>query len=328
MDLGYDPLKKTISKSIGEFLINNLVNQKDKDWLNKIMSGEKLDGRKKDSLSLLINLLKGLYDKGTLGAEDSIEITPTAEDEDQIATREETKPGESTTQNAQPSTSRAHWDSTHDSELVFDTQDPVLNKKDKIGNEKLCKFYNRGKCSKGKNCKFEHPQICKVFRKFGLKKNNEKGCVTSCNEFHPNTCRDSLKTKTCSRPDCRFFHLKDTKTIQKHLNNRTSQSQYFPPGSREYNEFKNKNQLNRKKNLENQNRFSSQMDQTGLQHHYQAPNATHQNQVFQRDSPNLTDTLAAILKQLGEMNQRQTNLEQKFQMNNSLSQSTLNPWAN
>jgi hypothetical protein len=323
MDLGYDPLKQTISKAVGEFFINNLVEQKDKDWLNKIMVGEKIDGRKKDSHKashvLLINLLKGLFDKGASGSDESMEITPTAEEEDPIQ-------GMSGIQNTQFS----QGVSTQDPGPNSGAQDPELNRKEKFENAKLCKFYNRGKCTKDKNCKFDHPQICKVFRKFGLKKNNDKGCENSCDQFHPNTCRDSLKSKKCSRPDCRFFHLKDTKSIQaNHSNKGTNQSQYFPPGSREYGGFKNKNQFNQAQSFETQNRFGPLMDPPRPQCSYQAPNANQQNgnQVFQGDSPNLPDTLAAIMKQLMEINQRQTNLEQKFQSHNSQSQSSQNPWA-
>jgi hypothetical protein len=33
--------------------------------------------------------------------------------------------------------------------------------------------------------------------------------------FHPNAGRDSLKTKSCSKKDCRFYHLKGTKIVER-----------------------------------------------------------------------------------------------------------------
>ena len=59
MEFGFDPLKQSICQ---DFFLNNLTNQDDKDWLNKIIEGEKedgtkVDGRKKDSHNLLISML-------------------------------------------------------------------------------------------------------------------------------------------------------------------------------------------------------------------------------------------------------------------------------
>ena len=92
------------------------------------------------------------------------------------------------------------------------TVDP-LTTNDKPKPKTLCKFYQKGKCRHNDNCRFDHPKICYKFRAFGLKTHNEKGCETNCSYFHPNACRDSLKTKTCPREECRFYHLKGTKTV-------------------------------------------------------------------------------------------------------------------
>ena len=53
----------------------------------------------------------------------------------------------------------------------------------------LCKFYKNGKCLKGAECRFEHPPICKNFRKNGIKTHNEKGCEPKCKLYHPNTAK-------------------------------------------------------------------------------------------------------------------------------------------
>ena len=74
-------------------------------------------------------------------------------------------------------------------------------------------FYKNGNCKRGIECRFQHPTICKIYRKFGIKKRNEKGCGERCNQFHPNVCRDSLKSHSCPRKDCRFYHIKGTKNM-------------------------------------------------------------------------------------------------------------------
>jgi hypothetical protein len=75
----------------------------------------------------------------------------------------------------------------------------------------LCRYYARGRCNRPQDCRFDHPGICKKFRQWGSISNSTKGCDGKCDNFHPNTCRSSLKDKTCSWTDCRFFHLKGTK---------------------------------------------------------------------------------------------------------------------
>ena len=75
----------------------------------------------------------------------------------------------------------------------------------------VCRFYKNGKCKFGKECRKEHPEMCKKFRKHGLVKHNPGGCDGKCGKLHPNACRESLRSKECSRAECRFFHIKGTK---------------------------------------------------------------------------------------------------------------------
>ena len=44
----------------------------------------------------------------------------------------------------------------------------------------ICKYYKKGFCRSGKNCNFEHPKMCEVFKRNGLAKFNERGCDGKC----------------------------------------------------------------------------------------------------------------------------------------------------
>ena len=76
--------------------------------------------------------------------------------------------------------------------------------------KELCRFYARGHCTRKKECRFDHPNICQKFHKFGSLSSNPKGCDGKCNAFHPNACKSSLRNKTCTWDECRFYHLKGT----------------------------------------------------------------------------------------------------------------------
>ena len=91
--------------------------------------------------------------------------------------------------------------------------DPMKTNQSK--KKEICRFYARGHCTKKGECRFQHPSICKTFRQFGSKANDSKGCEENCKSFHPNACRSSVKDRTCSWIECRFFHLKGTKTVNR-----------------------------------------------------------------------------------------------------------------
>ena len=76
----------------------------------------------------------------------------------------------------------------------------------------VCHFYAINKCRFGKDCRKEHPKICNKFKKFGLAKfNKNHGCNKDCESYHPRACFESMKTKSCKRSDCKFFHITGTK---------------------------------------------------------------------------------------------------------------------
>ena len=81
----------------------------------------------------------------------------------------------------------------------------------KVDPEKVCRFFAQNKCKFAIVCRNEHPKICNKFKKFGLKKFNKSGCDKDCEYYHPKACYESMKSKTCSRKDCYFYHLQGTK---------------------------------------------------------------------------------------------------------------------
>ena len=82
----------------------------------------------------------------------------------------------------------------------------------KFNNENVCHFFAMNKCKFGKDCRKDHPKTCLKFKKFGLAKfNKNNGCSENCEHYHPKACFESMKTKTCKRIDCKFFHIIGTK---------------------------------------------------------------------------------------------------------------------
>jgi len=74
--------------------------------------------------------------------------------------------------------------------------------------QKICRFYKQKKCKFGSSCKFAHPDTCRKYLQFGLKKFNKKGCDGGCEKIHPsNICRQSLIKGQCQRENCRYQHL-------------------------------------------------------------------------------------------------------------------------
>ena len=50
--------------------------------------------------------------------------------------------------------------------------------------KEICKFFKNGKSNKKEDCRFSHPKLCRKFKQFGGKNNNEKGCDEKCDFFH------------------------------------------------------------------------------------------------------------------------------------------------
>ena len=89
----------------------------------------------------------------------------------------------------------------------FDAKDTLA----KFNPANVCQFFANNKCWFGKKCRKDQPKLCIKFKKFGLKKINKNECNEECESYHPRACFESIKSKTCKRSDCKFYHLNGTK---------------------------------------------------------------------------------------------------------------------
>lgn len=81
-------------------------------------------------------------------------------------------------------------------------------------NPKTCRHFVKGNCNHGitgKNCKYNHPKLCRKLMKFGT--NAKNGCNKSkhCEFFHPKMCPTSITKLECFDDKCQFYHVKRTK---------------------------------------------------------------------------------------------------------------------
>ena len=197
-----------------------------------------------------------------------------------------------------------------------DTNDSGPKKEKK----ELFRFFARGRCNRPKDCRFNHPSICKKFRQFGSISTDTKGCDGKCNAFHPNAYRNSLRNKTCSFSECRFYHLKGTKMTKKdsqeHGLNRNTNQNPNQNSNRDKNPRPNQNQNQNSRQNNNNRRQNKKLNQTGprseLEKKGKPTPGVKPESVFQQDQPELATTLQEIMKRLSAMEARQTMTPQLF----------------
>ena len=195
MEFLMDFEKTSISTKVGKFLQENLKDEKDKESLQNIITEKGL--LKNDAINLLITILQALTIPDSTDDEEITVVNPIEEKSSHE------KDGKVSQDKAEPVASGSKKVLN---EGVIGKKIPLSGAFSKDDPKNICRFYKNGKCKFNKDCRYAHPPICKTFRKFGLIRFNEKGCSGKCEFFHPNGCRDSLRTKKCERSDCRFFH--------------------------------------------------------------------------------------------------------------------------
>lgn len=179
-------------------------------------------------------------------------------------------------------------------------QDKDQSIKESPGDKKkiFCKYFKDSGCKKGKDCEFLHPEQCKKFIEYGLKKFNNRGCESNrCHLLHPKVCKFSLIFGECKKGNlCRFKHLKKDafKTSVKRLNKKN------PPPS------KNENSLPRRMHQQYESQRSHSKSSTEMSpplcHSYSKGQTRHQQGPFlgldlQTLIPIVTETVHKIMSQ-------------------------------
>ena len=208
-------------------------------------------------------------------------------------------------------------DNTQKSEVIKSDETAQTNSKKR---SEVCRFYTNGKCKFNNECRFMHPKICPKFRQHGDCKT--KGCNGDCEFLHPNVCRNSLKDRTCSYNDCRFFHLKGTKTVEREYKKTNNTNAASNPNWRNKSQSKTNNQSRSnnqtrsspvsKNRIAGLNLGSSNRKKKKNQNQAQAQNQNQTlnkqpagEQVTQQEKIQLGQTLDAIMKRLTAMETRQ-----------------------
>ena len=183
--------KKNKSKSITKELEAN-VPEEHKTCLSLALKGKQL--KKADSNNLLQFILGIMQPEG----QEEPEVDEGAEDSEEF---EKSDVFEDSRENLSQSPDKKSQSSQAANNEVLTNKPPTIQ---------MCRFYKLGKCKFGKECRNEHPKFCKKFIKHGISKFSVQGCDGKCGKPHPSACRDSLRSKECSRENCRFYHIKGT----------------------------------------------------------------------------------------------------------------------
>ena len=206
----------TVRNGVIEMLASNLKDKSDKDTsksslkesLALIQKGNKVPyGPANQLLICILRSLRLVDDldvdetfQGSHQDEDNTIHGPTSGATTSEEANENENPEDQTVQNRTPKYGKKE-----------NPSDPS-SKSNKTKTE-TCRFYMNGKCKFKSDYRFAHPKICPKFRQDG--DCEVKGCGGDCIFLHPNVCHNSLKDKTCSCTECRFFHLKGTKTVER-----------------------------------------------------------------------------------------------------------------
>ena len=286
VQLSLDFSKETLSKAVLEMLATNLGDEVEggalkaglKESLAMIQKGNKVPYGPANQL--LLGILRSMSLTDELDGDETFQGSPQVNDN----TIHGSTSGASTSEEA----------TEEDSEnTVVQVKTPKYGKKDgkkenasepnsKVNRTKseTCRFYVNGKCKYKSDCRFAHPKICPKFRQDG--DCEVRGCGGDCGLLHPNVCHNSLKDKTCPYTECRFFHLKGTKTVER--GNRPYQSSDPNRGSKQ-----GGNQNNGQNNQQRgSNHTAAKNGRTGLSQKAKKKDTGHrnQNQNGQNQTPN------------------------------------------
>jgi hypothetical protein len=170
--------------------------------------------------------------------------------------------------------------------------------------DKICRFYLNGKCKYSGECRFEHPKICPKFRQDG--DCEVKGCGGGCDFIHPNVCHSSLRDKTCTYRECKFFHLKGTKTVERGQRNGNSNTPNWRGEQGNSKPGPNLASKNRQPSLSQKTRKKGPNPKSNTKQNPNGKRETTTQTVTQEEKKQLGQTLEAIMKRLDAMESRNT----------------------
>ena len=154
MECHFDFNKKTISKTVGEFLCDNLPNEA--EHIKRIIAGKKLQYM--EANQVLRSIMAAL---AASNVHDTEEIVIGTQDDD--GTKVEPKPIGHT--------------GTEAPILPGEVNNMDLPAKSvKFDPSNVCHYFATNKCRFGKDCRKDHPKMCTKFKKFGLAKFHKAGC--------------------------------------------------------------------------------------------------------------------------------------------------------
>ncbi len=209
MEFIMDFNKPSGCKKVEKFILDNLKTEAEKDILTNMLTGKNV--LKTDVIDLFLTLIQAMNVTNEVNMEKFEEAKANLD----RGTDEKTDPtpGPSGLQKAAD-------------KIISPENDRIVTPKTKFNKENVCYYYATNKCKFGKECRKEHPKICNKFKKHGLKKfNRTSGCSEDCEYYHPMACFESMKTKTCKRGDCKFYHITGTKKEENPTGSLIGQSQ-------------------------------------------------------------------------------------------------------
>ncbi len=293
MEIHLDFTKPSISTNVGKFILDNLNSEKEKESMSTILRGKKLQYG--DANVLLRRILTAMIiSDGEEEQEIALEGSELIEEVEPL-----TPPIEITTP-THPSTPTPGFAETENN-VKKNKPDKSENPNKPNKKRETCRYFARGHCTRAKECRFDHPKICNIFREHGSLSTDKKGCDGKCDAFHPNACRQSLKDKTCSFPECRFYHLKGTKHKGTPSSQNTNNSSNQNWRSNQSQSQKNKDQNNPRSKFESKNRFA------GLNKKIKNQKSNAKvDKGTKQENAQLAQTLEAILKRLSVMETKQS----------------------